>query len=779
MISLINRLKDLKNDFMKFTPEYIKKECFKSTGDINTVRLNKLLINPEFKAYLDNYYNDIPKEFFSYKEVVYRIKNNIDVRPVCPICGKPTIFRPKGQKRFGRIYTITCQDKTCESLYKKDKIGKTVKNQYNIYNKIKNDIDNFNDYSDTEKEIYNKILIGIENKNNAYKSYQHIKKLINVDKMSIDEVKSLYPDEFIIYERLNNGLNGVRCNNIEMKSHYDFILNLLENNQEVDYNSKEYHDYLTIKESREKSATKIRNNYKCYRFVIEKLKTLSEDKILSLYPIEYKNYISYKNKIFKNKSRYSNYNFILEKINRDNISIEKCKELYPDAYNDYLKCLDINSKINETLKNNQTYNTSNGENMLYEILKELFPSVIRNYKDELYPFNCDFYIPEKRLYIEYQGSMFHNNKQFNEIRDKDELENIKVKADNIRADNKINRYDNLISTWTIRDVNKRNIAKNNKLNYLEIFPKFELTFDNVLYVLDKFSNLTHKQLVVGDLIEEQYNIIFRDEIENGLQLNISEDEIKNEFNKLSNTNGTLSSSPNTNKIVLYFQENNFYKKEKELFSTDYILRRQLIENRCKYLNKLPEELTNSDLIRGFRISRLYNSYSHFSPLWVKYFIQKYNIKSIIDPFGGWGHHVLGILGTDCKYHYSDISKETVDNVSEMIKYFNLNVTCEISSAENVNINDVDAVFMCPPYFNIEEYETSFNNIDEYNTLIYSVINNWLGGNVDMMGIIIREDFEYLFDGIKNKLISKEIVNNSNDQYNKSGKLNEYFYVFKK
>ena len=62
---------------MIITTDYIKKECFKSTGDINTVRLNKLLNDPEFKTYLDNYYNDIPKEFFSYKEVVYRIKNEI------------------------------------------------------------------------------------------------------------------------------------------------------------------------------------------------------------------------------------------------------------------------------------------------------------------------------------------------------------------------------------------------------------------------------------------------------------------------------------------------------------------------------------------------------------------------------------------------------------------------------------------------------------------------------------------------------------------------------
>ena len=32
-------------------------------------------------------------------------------------------------------------------------------------------------------------------------------------------------------------------------------------------------------------------------------------------------------------------------------------------------------------------------------------------------------------------------------------------------------YQNAINTWTIRDVNKRNIAKQNNLNYLEIFSK--------------------------------------------------------------------------------------------------------------------------------------------------------------------------------------------------------------------------------------------------------------------------------------------------------------------
>ena len=30
-------------------------------------------------------------------------------------------------------------------------------------------------------------------------------------------------------------------------------------------------------------------------------------------------------------------------------------------------------------------------------------------------------------------------------------------------------YDNIINTWTVRDVKKRNIAKENKINYKELW----------------------------------------------------------------------------------------------------------------------------------------------------------------------------------------------------------------------------------------------------------------------------------------------------------------------
>ena len=62
--------------------------------------------------------------------------------------------------------------------------------------------------------------------------------------------------------------------------------------------------------------------------------------------------------------------------------------------------------------------------------------------------------------------------------------------------NKSNYYATL-KTWTISDVNKRNEAKRNGLNYLEIYPKFDI--NDVLKFIEKYYPVgtTNKQIIVG------------------------------------------------------------------------------------------------------------------------------------------------------------------------------------------------------------------------------------------------------------------------------------------
>ena len=112
------------------------------------------------------------------------------------------------------------------------------------------------------------------------------------------------------------------------------------------------------------------------------------------------------------------------------------------------------------------------------MLKVKFTDTISHYKDKnRYPFVCDFYIPSLDLFIEYQGSMFHNKRPYlGTEEDLKEVEEIKQKSEKRKqiTGKKKTRYDSLIETWTIRDVSKRETAKKNNLNYLEFFTIIEL-----------------------------------------------------------------------------------------------------------------------------------------------------------------------------------------------------------------------------------------------------------------------------------------------------------------
>ena len=121
----------------------------------------------------------------------------------------------------------------------------------------------------------------------------------------------------------------------------------------------------------------------------------------------------------------------------------------------------------ETKRKNKTFNTSKPEELTYILLKEKYPDVIRQYKSDVYPFNCDFYIPSLDLYIECQYGWTHGGKPFEGT----ESDNIII--ENWKSKN-TEYYNNAIETWTVRDVKKRTTALQNKLNYIEIWNINEL-----------------------------------------------------------------------------------------------------------------------------------------------------------------------------------------------------------------------------------------------------------------------------------------------------------------
>ena len=188
----------------------------------------------------------------------------------------------------------------------------------------------------------------------------------------------------------------------------------------------------------------------------------------------------------------------------------------------------ITEKQQATYRRNRTYNTSKHEGIIERMLKEKFgeKDIMVQYSSEMYPHKCDYYIKSLDLYFEYQGGCFHNNRPYDPEIDKESLEWLREKKSKT---DKPNRYDYIILEWTQLDVKKREDAKNNHLNYLELFPHWEIgwlsfcaefegrkhsqyyveryyEFRDELYdlIMKEFKNVNDKQLVVGTKLKSWY-----------------------------------------------------------------------------------------------------------------------------------------------------------------------------------------------------------------------------------------------------------------------------------
>lgn len=171
---------------------------------------------------------------------------------------------------------------------------------------------------------------------------------------------------------------------------------------------------------------------------------------------------------FKNKSKET----CTKKYNVENImQVFNNEQLNEDALKIKQKIIDniptMLDKMYKTKKKNKSFNTSKPELQINNLLQKTF-KVICQYKSELYPFACDFYLPDLDLYIEYNGTWTHGAMPFenNESCNR-QLQRWQEKAKTSKF------YQNAIYTWTDLDVRKRQTAKQNNLNWLEFFSMTE------------------------------------------------------------------------------------------------------------------------------------------------------------------------------------------------------------------------------------------------------------------------------------------------------------------
>lgn len=698
---------------------------------ISTIKNNDAFIRQIIllTSFLDEYNPDI-------LERIYYIINDLYVPVKCKYCDN----KAKWSGRIKDGYKMTCCSKECESKrMSEQKTGSTVisSNRDNAFIEWQNSITKVND--DIIKTIkYEKYIPLITNPviltyltNRFTDSTDNIETYKRI-KLGIEEKpKCPICGKPVTFVGKKNKMFTKYCSN-ECAGKSDETINKKKQTQlenwgdECCYNSDKYKEKLKTQYGVEYTAQR--------KDVIDKRKQSLIDKFgtTSLYYVP-----EIQNKIIES---------YIKKFGYDNP----------------FKSPDVKQKAYEQLKINGKLGTSKQENEIYNWLIELGYNVERFYRCDKFPYNVDFYLIDYDLFVEFQGSQYHHKSAY--LGTKEDKEEIKIlqQKNNIRKQvtGKDTQYASMINVWTNLDVSKRNYANDHNINFLEIYyckSKEQLQQQIELWINCKYNK----------------KILFYDE-----------EYLTAEFNKCKKLHINDSSVLVYNKrnlavdIVKYFQENIFFKKEKELYANNPIVRRKLIQNRIKYLDKLECDITPGQLITGFKKSGIYFGYSHFNPEWTNWFINEYNIKTIYDPCGGWGHHMLGMLSCD-KIIYNDINNETCNNVKHIKDYFKIdNLIINCSDGTEYIPEDVDAFFMCPPYYNVEIYneDNKFIDIQSYQIFLNKIFDIWNKNQAKIFGIVIREDFEQYFN---EKWAKKIEILNKKTHLLKERKNKEYFYIFEK
>jgi len=311
----------------------------------------------------------------------------------------------------------------------------------------------------------------------------------------------------------------------------------------------------------------------------------------------------------------------------------------------YLDSEEFKAKRRRTLHEHGTYGKSQAEDRCYDSLQSIFPNAVQHYTSDIYPFECDMYVPELDLYIECNFFWTHGGHFF----DKTNPDDLKLLEEWKSKNTKF--YNIAIHVWTESDLKKLETACNNNLNYLVCWSE-----------------------------EEFMSIFDRDFSEHG-ELS---DKIKNvtQVAKLANWN-------------------EYFKREIEMLKDPLVLG-ELFLNRYKYLGKLPHQLSNLALLNGLSISGKLRKYSTFDNTGMIQFIKKYKPSTIYDPCTGWGERLLTCHQYEIRYLGSDINDNIVKGLNTLIDTYNINATVKCSDSSKCSFTS-DVLFTCPPYWNTEIY----------------------------------------------------------------------------
>lgn len=122
--------------------------------------------------------------------------------------------------------------------------------------------------------------------------------------------------------------------------------------------------------------------------------------------------------------------------------------------------------IDDVVKDAYEKKKSKSEQYFEDMLREFNIKFIAQFKDEYYPYFCDFYLPKYNCYIELNIFWSHQQCWF-DVTDKNCKKKLKHLQDKINTTSgkSCAHYKKSLRTWTEVDLEKREMARKNDLNY--------------------------------------------------------------------------------------------------------------------------------------------------------------------------------------------------------------------------------------------------------------------------------------------------------------------------
>lgn len=362
-----------------------------------------------------------------------------------------------------------------------------------------------------------------------------------------------------------------------------------------------------------------------------------------------------------------------------------------------------------TKKRNATLAASSSEDALYELLVEYVDqhgmTVVRQYRDEKrYPFAVDFYIPERDLFIELNGSWSHGGHWYEDDREMDQ----KTVRTWRKKGEKSQYYLNALGTWTERDVRKRAAAREAQLNYVTLWDGSVALTDAHLWVALGAPD--------GHDWDREYSWLDLPESLTDLREGLGE-----QVQQWADIDVTIAGSRQISWLARSGTWETFYARELQMWEADEVhhrkwgrLRARLLANRLQYLGRLPESAL--EVVRGLAISGEIRAYSTFVNTAMVVVLDRYGPTHMYDPCSGWGERLLTCAQRGVTYTGTDISASVVQAHQGLIDRLGLagvDVTLGDSATRDMRGGTHEMVLTCPPYGDTEIYTShGAENLDD-------------------------------------------------------------------